>query len=139
MPKLVFSFLFLFLFGVCLSDAQEVKEMETLEEIAARMSREAGQAYEACPYSFLSKDYFARFSHNTKARPAPSEITIGQDWRITLPNSASSLAKTMAVHLSEFLSQRMSLQLAVEPLSLGTARTRHRPVHLGSLQDQHRH
>ena len=32
---------------------------ESFEEIAARLSRETTEAYEASPFSLLSKDYFA--------------------------------------------------------------------------------
>ena len=39
---------------------------ETLAEIGARLGSESNAAYEASPYSTISKDYFARFSRDPK-------------------------------------------------------------------------
>ncbi len=86
----------------------------TLEGVKARLSAEIDEAYRACPYSFLSRDVFARYSRDPDARPGPHEIMPASDWRIVLSEEAGELTRTMAAHLTEFLAQRMALDLPLE-------------------------
>lgn len=91
-----------------------VAASETLAEIGARLGRESTEAYEANPFSALSKDYFLRFTRNPEAKPEAGEIEITGDWVIALPSDANPISQRMAGHLADFLSQRMNLALKVE-------------------------
>ena len=91
--------------------------METLEQVKDRMAVETAEAYRACPYSFSSRDYFARFNRDPDASPGAADVALGPEWRLVVPAGASPLAMTMTTHLSEFLSQRMGMDLPVEAVA----------------------
>lgn len=84
----------------------------------ARLSREAQEAYQASPYSTLSKDYFARFSRDPDAKPNSDEVALEADWRIVLSAQAHPLSETIAKDLADFLSQRMNLILPIARASV---------------------
>lgn len=85
-----------------------------LERVRQSRGRETATAYDACPFSLLSKDYFARFTRNPQALPADGEILLDADWKIVVPDDAQPLTNIMAGHLVEFLSQCMRIDLSVE-------------------------
>jgi len=87
---------------------------ESLEELTARLAAETNRAYEASPYSALSRDYFSRFSRDPNARPGDGEIALDATWRIVLPLDADPLAELMTGHLADFLDRCMQLRLPVE-------------------------
>ncbi|MBI4560312.1 MAG: hypothetical protein HY706_22215 [Candidatus Hydrogenedentes bacterium] len=89
---------------------------ETLAELGARLGTESQQAYEACPYSFLSKDYFARFSRDPEAKPGENETLVTDAWYIVLDDTASPLAQVMAEHLADFLKRAMGVALPIRRL-----------------------
>ena len=100
-----------------LSQAQETSDRVTLEQVKNRLAAETAQAYRSCPYSFLSRDYFARFNRNPEAQPGANEIALEPDWRIVISAGATDLTTIMAAHLADFLSQRMALHLPLERIS----------------------
>ncbi|MCI0332747.1 MAG: hypothetical protein L0228_05950 [Planctomycetes bacterium] len=87
---------------------------ETLPEITARLGRETNEAYNGCPFSALSKDYFSRFSLSPNATPEAGEVAIDTNWRIILSPEADPLAKLMAEHLQMFLRERMKVNPLLE-------------------------
>ena len=89
----------------------------TLSQIKSRLAAETAEAYRSCPYSFLSRDYFARFNRNPDAQPSSQEIALAMDWKIVIAAGATERTRIMAGHLAEFLSQRMALNLPVEQTS----------------------
>jgi hypothetical protein len=90
------------------------QEPETLSEISARLATQTAEAYDACPFSALSKDYFSRFSLDPAATAEPTEVAIDSNWRLVLPDEISPLGRLMAEQLQTFLRQRMDLILAIE-------------------------
>ncbi len=86
---------------------------ETLAEIGARISRESTEAYNQCPFSILSKDFFSRFSRDPEAIVMADEEEVASDWHIVIASPSSPLAGLMAGHLVEFLDQRMGVKLPV--------------------------
>ena len=89
-------------------------ETSELEEVRRLRGQETVDAYNACPYAFLSKDYFARFVRDPDACPAENEVGLSADWRIVIPADGDPLVRIMAEHLSEFLTQRMDVGLHIE-------------------------
>lgn len=87
---------------------------ETLGQLAGRVAAEAAVAYQASPFSALSRDYFSRFSRDPQARADEDEVLIDEQWRILLPSPSSPIAERMAGHLGEFFAQGMGLKLAIE-------------------------
>jgi hypothetical protein len=87
---------------------------ESLPQITARLAKETADAYNACRFSALSKDYFSRFSCDTSAKPRKNEVAIDSRWRIELPNKIDPLGRLMATHLQVFLRDRMRLDLPIE-------------------------
>ena len=87
-------------------------QAETLAEIGARLSRESSEAYDACPFAFLSTDYFARFTRDPEAKPEPAETLLTTDWCIAVPAESDAMTTLMATHLAQFLEQAMGLTLA---------------------------
>ena len=90
---------------------------ESLAEVTARLAKETSAAYDACRFSFLSKDYFNRFSRDAGAAPHQDEIAIDSHWRLLLPNDANPLGRLMATHLQTFLHDRMGVNLTTETLT----------------------
>ena len=90
------------------------KTGETLEELTARLAVETNRAYEASPYSALSRDYFSRFSRDPNAEPGDGETALDDTWRIVLPLDADPLAELMTGHFVDFLDRCMGLRLPVE-------------------------
>ncbi|HEY3395627.1 MAG TPA: hypothetical protein VGK58_23195 [Lacipirellulaceae bacterium] len=82
---------------------------ETLAEISARLATETAAAYDACPFSVLSKDYFSRFSLDPDAVAENGEVAIDSSWRIVLPSGIDPIGRRMAEHLQTFLRERMKL------------------------------
>lgn len=70
-------------------------------------------SYKMNPYSFLSRDYFARFSRDPNAAASTDEITIMADWSIIVAADTDPLVAVMAQDLAAFLTQCMGLDLAV--------------------------
>ncbi|MEX2309764.1 MAG: hypothetical protein WD738_19480 [Pirellulales bacterium] len=89
-------------------------ESETLPEISARLAKETAEAYDACPFSFLSKDYFSRFSLDPAAIVERREVVIDSRWRLVLPNGIDPLGRLMAEHLQAFLRDRMNVDLTID-------------------------
>lgn len=87
---------------------------ESLGEIAAKVSAEFSEAYTRSPFSFLSKDFFLRFSHDPMAVPSPDETAIDSTWVIKLSPDTSQVNRRMAVHLQDFLKRIMGADLAIE-------------------------
>jgi len=88
-----------------------------LEQVKGRLAAETAEAYRVCPYSFFSRDYFARFNRDPQAQAAGDETALASDWRIAVSADAGGLTQIMAKHLAEFLSQRMALDLPVETIA----------------------
>jgi hypothetical protein len=86
---------------------------ETLAQIGARLSQESTAAYNQCPFSILSKDFFSRFSRNPEARIETGETEISSDWRIVVASPSTPLAGLMAGHLVEFLDPCMGVKVSV--------------------------
>ncbi len=97
--------------GWACAETGQTTKPETLPEITARLARETEEAYNLCPFSALSKDYFNRFSLDRNAKPTAGEVLIDAQWRLALPSDAGPLAKVMAEHLQTFLRERMKLHL----------------------------
>ena len=97
--------------STAMSQSASTSKRETLQEIGARLGKESKAAYEACRFSALSKDYFARFGRDASVKPAAGEIMLDADWRIVLPTDAGPLTRLMAGYLGEFLAERMGLRL----------------------------
>ncbi|MFH1738239.1 MAG: hypothetical protein ABIH23_04480 [bacterium] len=89
---------------------------ETLAQLSARLAAEAKEAFEASPFSILSKDYFARFSLDPDAAPIEGEIVIDKTWRIVLSEEADPLTRLMTDYFVDFLQRRMDLALKQEDL-----------------------
>ena len=104
--------------GISTMPARSAEQPETLADIGARLSRESSEAYDACPYAFLSKDYFARFTRDPAAKPENGETLITTDWNITMPPESAAMTGLMASHLAKFLDQAMdvNLDIATQPL-----------------------
>ena len=97
------------------ADGQE-KKTETLAEIGARLGAESAAAYKECPYSILSRDSFSRFPLDPNASPAAHETAIDSTWRIVIAAESSPLTRLMAGYFSDFLGQRMNVDLRLEEL-----------------------
>lgn len=69
--------------------------------------------YQNNPYSFLSRDYFARFSRDPNAVASTDAITIMADWSITVDANTDPLVEVMAGDLATFMKQCMEIDLAV--------------------------
>lgn len=92
---------------------QTIPQSEMLSEMLIRIARETDEAYDNCPYAFLSKDYFARFSRDPQATAGANEVEVTADWQIVPATDASPLAMLMAGHLREFLGQAMNVALPI--------------------------
>ena len=84
---------------------------ETLQEIRSRLGKESNEAYSACRFSALSKDYFLRFSRDPAARAGKDEIEIDAGWSVVLPGNAGELAVLMSGYFRDFMGRRMSVVL----------------------------
>lgn len=87
---------------------------ETLPQITARLAKETAAAYDACPFSALSKDYFNRFSRDPRAKSDDDETVLDANWQIVLAHGSSEESRLMATHLQTFLSKRMDVALPIE-------------------------
>lgn len=85
---------------------------KTLAETYEELSREARTAYEKCPYSFLSRDYFARFTRNPTAQRSSNEIEITSSWKVLIATEAGPVAHRMTKDLIEFFERCMHLELS---------------------------
>ena len=88
--------------GLCLMEAARGGMPENLDAV-----------YKKNPYSFLSRDYFARFSLDPKTEASGGETAVTADWSIILEEDADPLVGVMAGDLATFLKQCMGLNLAV--------------------------
>ena len=88
------------------------EETPTLGEVTQQLATASKAAYEKCPYSFLSKDYFARFSRDLEAKPAADDAIIADNWQILLPENSEPVVENMARHLAEFF-ERIQVKVAV--------------------------
>jgi hypothetical protein len=86
---------------------------ETLADISSRVAKEFDTAYQASPYSDLSRNYFLRFSRDPDAKPRDGEIQIDSLWKIRFDAAADPLAALMAGYLQEFLDTQMGLKLPI--------------------------
>ena len=101
--------------------SQNREKRETMDQVRSRLADETLRAYEASPFSALSKDYFGRFHLDPEEKPAGDEIEIGKNWRILLPPDSGSLTRLMAGQLKEFLARCMLRDLPVEEASIENA------------------
>lgn len=92
---------------------------KTLDQLVARLTADSDAAYEASPFSALSKDFFSRFVRDSQAQLQPGEIAISERWQIFIPCGAHALTRLMAGHLADFLSRRMGLTLVVKEQATG--------------------
>lgn len=76
-------------------------------------SKDLDAIYKKNPFSFLSRDYFARLSQDSNAVASADEITIRPDWSIIVGADTDPLVGVMAEDLATFLKQRMGLHLPV--------------------------
>jgi hypothetical protein len=88
-------------------------EPETLPEITARLAKETDEAYNACRFSILSKDYFSRFSRDRAAKANKDGVEIDSKWNIVVPGGSAPLSRLMAEHFQTFLRQRMGVDIAI--------------------------
>ncbi len=84
---------------------------EALRQFRQRLADEHRAAYEASPFSKISKDYFARFSRDPDAAGRADEVSIDPSWKILLPENLSPVGVRMAEHLSDFLTRCMKVRL----------------------------
>ncbi|HEX2476089.1 MAG TPA: hypothetical protein VHK01_15165, partial [Lacipirellulaceae bacterium] len=103
----------LLLNSIVFAQAATQTNSETLAEISARLATETAAAYDACPFSVLSKDYFSRFSFDPDAVAANGEVALDSRWRIVLPTGIDPIGRRMAEHLQNFLRERMKLNLDI--------------------------
>lgn len=89
-------------------------EPESMARLWSRLAQETVRAYEASPFSALSKDYFSRFHLDREAAAAPADVEIGRNWRLVLPADSSPLVRLMAAQLKEFLARCMERDLPLE-------------------------
>ncbi len=86
------------------------------------MASAGGEARDAVyrenPFSFFSRDYFARITHDKRATPGRQEMAIGADWFLVLDRQATPVSRVMAEDLAVFLRERMGLSL---PLRVASA------------------
>lgn len=87
-----------------------------LERVRQQRSRETIAAYDTCPYAVFSKDYFARFTRDPRAKPSGDEVAVNASWTILVPRGAAPVTAIMAEHLREFLRERMDANLAMRQL-----------------------
>ncbi len=112
---------------------EEVTEPETLEQIRCFRAAATAQAYDACRYAFLSKNYFARFARDPAAAPDSQEVGLASHWRIAIPLDANPLTPIMAQHLQEFLNRRMEIRLPI--VQVPRAELLHAADHVLALLD----
>ena len=96
----------------CIVSMGSSNAAETLRQLMNRVEAEGRKAYEVCPFSSLSKDFFSRFSRDPKAQPKAHEILIDSKWKIAVPQDSSPLGKRMAKDLAEFMARTMGIALA---------------------------
>ena len=94
-----------------ISVAEEPKTL-TLGEVTGKLSSDSAAAYDKCPYSFLSKNYVARFHRDSGAKCKSDEVEITAAWQIRFPEQADPVVENMARHLAEFFEQ-MQIPVAV--------------------------
>jgi len=92
-------------------------QSETLSEVYGRLGNESLAAYQKCPFSVLSKDYFARFSRDRDQRPESGEVEITSHWTIRVSSEAGAVAQRMANDLADFLDRCMQVKLPVAEMS----------------------
>ena len=97
--------------------SKDREKRDTMDQVRSRLADETLRAYEASPFSALSKDYFGRFHLDREGKPAADEIEIGKNWRILLPPDSGSLTRLMAGQLKEFLARCMLRDLTVDEAS----------------------
>lgn len=119
--------------GSCAHAVEDKQRMETYPELVARLKQESEQAYRDCPFSALSRDYFARFVRDPDVHPASGDVEITGKWRIVVAKSAGPVAELMATHLEDFLGGRMGAKVSVE--RLGSVSLADRPEHAIVLLD----
>ena len=85
---------------------------ETLTQFRKRLAAEFASAYKASPFSSLSREYFARFSRDPKARPGAGEVRVTSRWKLAAPETLSPVGRRMAGDLAEFLVKCMATPLA---------------------------
>ena len=97
---------------------QTASTEETLAQMTARLAQEAQAAYQASPFSALSRDYFSRFSRDPQARPEAGEIEIGPGWSIALEPGAQPVTRQVVHDLQDFLGRGMGVQLPIQEIPL---------------------
>ena len=102
---------------------------KTVDEAFARLGKEAKAAYEACPFSVFSKDYFARLTRDPEAKADENEVEISSEWRLVIPARPSQITRTMKGYFEDFLARCMQVKLAAgreetptSPVTAGQAR-----------------
>ncbi len=79
----------------------------------AEVANRLDAVYRENPFSFLSRDYFARFSRNLGTVETAGEMVVGADWSIVPDKDADPLVGVMAADLAAFLRKSMGLDLPV--------------------------
>ncbi len=92
-------------------------EGKTLAEVSAKLGKATQEAYAACPFIALSKDYFVRFSRDPNARPGPNDVAITAAWRLVVRADADPLVILMAGYLKQILHERMGVDLSLEKMT----------------------
>ena len=93
--------------GVATPDVTE----GSLAEIGARLSRETTEAYDASPFSLLSKDYFARFTRDADATPRGDEVVVDGAWRVVVAGGEDPLVSLMGGYFVNFLGRCMGVDV----------------------------
>ena len=99
-----------------ISCASDSAALETAKQFNQRKAIEACKAFDASPFSILSKDYFSRFNRDPNAKPEKNEVLITDDWKIIISDNAKESSILMAGYLADFLNERMSVNIAVEKI-----------------------
>ena len=94
----------------------ETDAERTLSDFTSRLRAEWTAAYEASPFSELSRDCFSRFWRDPKAKAAGDEAVVDEAWSIVVPDDAGPLVRLMAEHLRDFLARRMDTVLDCRPV-----------------------
>ena len=95
----------------CRGTRTRTHRIRELERVRQSRARETVAAYDACRFSFLSKDYFARFTRDPAVVPNDGEVLLSANWKIAIPEDAQPLTRIMAEHGES--SGRMRIDLAM--------------------------
>ena len=86
---------------------------QEISEFTADLRSEAHLAYEASPFSALSRDCFSRFWRDPNVTPRDGDVMFADHWSIVTGERAGDLCALMAEDLSTFLSGCMGVSLKI--------------------------